>query len=433
MGFIEKVGFNASALLSGLALSFGVAADVSFDSELGIQMRVFTENYTNDTYPTPDHSKDVTGAIRYKAEFYTEWNDGADSFEFVPWIIWDSQDEERRHADIQDLAWIHVADEWELRTGIRKVFWGVVESQHRVDIINQTDATLNPNGEEKLGQPMINLSMVRDWGILDLFVLVGHRERIMPGEDDRFQSTPLPVEWDNGVYEAGGEENRVDFAFRWQHSYGDWEWALSHFSGTSRDPLLGEVFETEIVQVATGNPFMPFVEAEVPTSIRPYYTTIDQTGLEIQYIWEGWIFKGEFISNSGYDVDRYTAGTLGFEYTQVGIFETAMDFGWLAEYSGDDRGDRAFSTAEHDVFLGGRLSFNDADSSEVVMGVNLDIETDEQVYVLELSKRVAESVKIVIDAFVITGSEDPVLITQDSKTSAVSRDDYVQIEAVYYF
>lgn len=400
-------------VLGASALSMHSVANADIDVELGVQTRVFTED-------SPNNSTDVTGAVRFKAEYFTEWNDGNDSFEFVPWGIWDSEDEERRHVDIQDLAWIHVADEWELRTGIRKVFWGVVESQHRVDVINQTDVTLNPNGEEKLGQPMINLSLVRDWGIIDFFALVGHRERRMPGENDRFQVTPTPVEWDRGEYEAGGEENRVDFAVRWQHSYDEWEWALSHFSGTSRDPL----FRPR----ATFDPL-----TGVDVVLIPYYQTVDQTGLELQYIWDGWIFKGEFVSNSGLDVDRYTAGTVGFEYTQVGIFDTVLDFGWLAEYSADDRGDRALSNAEHDVFLGGRLSLNDADASEVVMGVNLDLETDEQAYVLEASKRISDSVKIVIDAFIITSTARPGSVDRDNKAAEVSKDDYLQVEAVYYF
>jgi len=32
-----------------------------------------------------------------------------------------------------------VADDWELTTGVSKVYWGVMEAVHLVDIINQTD------------------------------------------------------------------------------------------------------------------------------------------------------------------------------------------------------------------------------------------------------------------------------------------------------
>ena len=404
----------AATLCAGslaLWLPAAVNAESGLDSEVGVQGRFFTED-------SPRLARDVTGALRYRMEYYKRWNDGADTFEFVPWVISDSEDSERRHGDIQDLAWLHVADHYELRTGIRKVFWGKTESQHLVDIINQTDLAMNPDGEEKLGQPMVNLSLVRDWGILDLFVMTGHRERRFPGEDGRFQIASLPIAWDEAEYAHPDEEMHVDFAVRWQHYYGDWEWALSHFSGTSRDPLL---------RVERG----PFG----PVQLIPYYTTIDQAGLELQYIWGSWIFKGEFISNAGFD-DRFTAGTAGFEYTQVGIFDSVMDFGWIAEYSADDRGDAATSAGEHDLFLGGRLSLNDIDSSEVVFGVNWDIETNEQLYVLEASKRIAESLKIYVDVFVITGSESPPDFGEfnaEYKTAAFSKDDYIQLELVYYF
>ena len=93
----------------------------------------------------------------------------------------DSMDDERSHADIRELSWLYYSDDWELRLGISKVFWGVAESQHLVDIINQTDAVENVDGEDKLGQPMINLTLIRDWGNVDLFVLPYLRERTFTG------------------------------------------------------------------------------------------------------------------------------------------------------------------------------------------------------------------------------------------------------------
>ena len=53
--------------------------------------------------------------------------------------------------------------------GIDKVFWGVIESRHLVDYINQTDGVEDVDGEDKLGQPMINLGLQRDWGDLIFF------------------------------------------------------------------------------------------------------------------------------------------------------------------------------------------------------------------------------------------------------------------------
>ena len=61
------------------------------------------------------------------------------------------------HGDIRELAYVHASDDWELRLGIRKEFWGVTEFQHLVDVINQTDGVEDFDGEDKLGQQMVNL------------------------------------------------------------------------------------------------------------------------------------------------------------------------------------------------------------------------------------------------------------------------------------
>ena len=87
------------------------------------------------------------------------------------------------------MNWLKVFDESELRVGLRKVFWGVTESQHLVDIINQTDLVESLDGEEKLGQPMINYALINDWGTLDLYLLPYFRERTFSGINGRLRSS----------------------------------------------------------------------------------------------------------------------------------------------------------------------------------------------------------------------------------------------------
>jgi glycosyltransferase involved in cell wall biosynthesis len=45
-------------------------------------------------------------------------------------------------------------------------------------VINQTDLVENSDGEDKLGQAMINLSVYQDWGAVDIFVLPSLNEGI---------------------------------------------------------------------------------------------------------------------------------------------------------------------------------------------------------------------------------------------------------------
>ena len=72
---------------------------------------------------------------------------------------------------MRELYWRGVFGDLEVKAGAVKVFWGVTESQHLVDVINQADLVENIDSEDKLGQPMINLSWGKDWGTLELFVL----------------------------------------------------------------------------------------------------------------------------------------------------------------------------------------------------------------------------------------------------------------------
>jgi hypothetical protein len=63
--------------------------------------------------------------------------------------------------------------------GANKVFWGVTESRHLVDIINQTDLVEDIDEEQNLGQPMVNLLLQRDWGQLDFYLKPWFREPVL--------------------------------------------------------------------------------------------------------------------------------------------------------------------------------------------------------------------------------------------------------------
>jgi len=142
---------------------------------VAVEQRLF---FHDPLFPDQKHNN---GSFALQPEYYHEWETGS-SFILVPFARFDSQDSERTHFDIRELNYLWLTDNWEMRMGIGKVFWGVTEFVHLVDIINQTDLVESPDGEEKLGQPMVQLSIARDWGVLDLFVLPGFRERTFPGK-----------------------------------------------------------------------------------------------------------------------------------------------------------------------------------------------------------------------------------------------------------
>jgi len=365
-------------------------------------------------------------SVSLQSEYYRTWNDGNDIFAFVPFLRFDAQDKRRSHADIRELTWVHVADSYELRSGIRKVFWGVTESQHLVDVINQTDTVENPDGEEKLGQPMVNLSWLRNWGVIDIYWLTGFRERNFSGRQGR-PGFPFQIETHEAVYESSAGQYRSDFAIRWVHNIGNLEFGLSHFSGTSREPTLVPRFT---------------LENGIPESVVliPHYDIIEQTAIDSQYFLGDWAFKLEAISRGGQG-SRYEAATVGFEKTFVGIAGSRGDLGLIAEYLYDDRGASGPALGQNDIALGVRYAFNDASATTALLVTLIDRESHEYLTTLEASSRLGERLRITIEAslFGNTRSVPPgllgfleVLSDPHADLAFLRDEDFIKLELIWY-
>lgn len=351
---------------------------------------------------------DLGLSLAAQPEYYHRWDDDRQSFTFVPFLRWDQDNTRRTHLDIRELTWQRTAEHWELRVGIRKLFWGVTESVHLVDIVNQTDLVENLDGEDKFGQPMLNLALVRDWGTVDLFLLPGFRPRSFPGPDGRLRTQPV-VDVHHPLYESDRGVRHIDWALRWGHSTGEWDIGLSHFSGTSREPRL-----------------VPTLRAGTLPILQPYYGQIDQTGLDLQATLDAWLWKLECISR-GTDQGRYTALAGGFEYTLYGIGDGDTDLGLLAEYLFDDRGNRATTPFQNDLFIGARLTLNDAQSSELLAGLIFDLDGDTRFYSLEASRRIGQDWKLALEARGVAGT------SPNDPLAFLRRDAYVQAELAWYF
>ena len=180
--------------------------------------------------------------------------------------------------DLPQLSLTFVTDGWEVVAGVEQVFWGVTESRHLVDVINQTDSAHDLDEESKLGQPMLALSSQRDWGLLTMYALRGFRERTFPGAEGRLRG-PLPVDDSISRYESSDGDRHLDWALRYSHYVGDWDIGAHVFRGTGREPSL-----------------IPDPQANV---LRPFYQQITQAGVDIQYTREAWLWKLEGLVREG--------------------------------------------------------------------------------------------------------------------------------------
>lgn len=394
MKFLCSLG---SILIYGMACA---QAD-EWSGNVALEVRAFAEAGTL-------QQRRLYYSLAAQPEYYHKWDDGKQSFTFVPFARVDRADTNRTHLDIRELTWLHATATHEWRVGVRKVFWGVTEAQHLVDIINQTDALENPDGEDKLGQPMINLALIRTWGTLDLFVLPGLREREFPGRAGR-PRLPLPVATSQTSFDSAREQRHIDAAARWRKTLGDWDVGLSYFSGTSRDPRLELGFDNN------GAPLL-----------RPHYDLITQTGLDVQATLGAWLWKLEAIRRSG-QAASYNAATGGVEYAFSNIMESGIDIGLLGEYLYDTRGKEALTPFQNDVMLGCRLAFNDAPGTELLLGAIFDTRHDTRLYSLEGSRRIGAQWKISVEAraYVAVAPNDPLY--------SLRNDDYLQFELARYF
>ena len=414
------------ATCSLLLAQTGQAVEFEASGYVGFEWREYLEEgqFNTDSVTQADRQYGVVA----EPEFVWSLAEGEHTIVFKPFGRVDSADPERTHADIRELSWLTYGDDWELTAGISKVYWGVAESQHLVDVVNQTDFVESPDGEDKLGQPMVKLSLIRDWGTVDGFVLPGFRERTFPSEDGRFWPG-LEIDIDNAQYEAGEEEAHVDYALRWSHTLEDYDVGLSWFNGTSRDPLLKG---TDFVIDPNAGP--------IPTKLAPYYAQINQFGADIQATIDSWLWKFEAIYRSyneslieefdqlGQPIEDYSAATGGFEYTYYSPFDTNWDVGVLTEYQYDSREDKRLVIGQNDVFMGSRIEFNDAASSALLVGFTQDLDSSgTQSVIMELSTRLGSSVKFNVDVF-LPMSEDETNISSQFK-----RDDYVQLGFNYYY
>ena len=391
-------------------LSFTLHADWS--GNVTLQDRYFI----NDALSTnsPQHNNYLS--ISSEVEFYEAWDNNS-SINITPFIRVDQYDEKRTHGDLREMYYQQTFDTWELRLGISKVYWGVTESQHLVDVINQTDNIESVDGEDKLGQPMVKASFEQDWGTVDIFVLPYFRERTFQGVEGR-PRTSLIVDTNQASYESSNKEQHVDYALRWFQYFGDLEIGLSYFNGTSREPLL-------TLGSSNGSPVL-----------TPYYPLMQQAGLDAQLTTEEWLWKLEIIardwqafdnSNTQLIDQNFIALTGGFEYTFVGIADSAADLGLVAEYLYDDRNKQASSFFQNDVLIGLRLAMNDAESSEALLGVIYDLDYQEHLISLEASRRFAESWTATLEIRLFNQ------IDNSSLLNSIAKDDFVQLDIAYYF
>lgn len=392
--------------VSSDGIASGVGLKVS--GNISAEYRYFWDPALNSEQENSDLS------VAAKPRFFWELGNGNQSFTLEPFLRLDSVDTERTHADLREALYQTSSGQRTIRIGVGQVFWGVTETRHVVDIINQTDLVENPEQEDKLGEPLINATFYNDeLGNLDLFYMPWFRERTFPGRKGRLRTTPRVIN-DNAIYTDEAENNHFNIAARWSHSINAWDIALSQFHGTSREPL-----------------FVPAQDGD-ETVLLQRYDIIDQTGLELQFATDSALLKFEGYSRWGQG-DQFFALDTGIEYTLGDVAGSGADIGLLAEYLYESRDlgrwDDAlvFNSFSNAVMLGMRFALNDVAGSDGLASILFDRKSNAKLFKLEASRRLNEQLRINLQLF---GFID---IPENDPAYTLRQDSFAKLELSYYF
>lgn len=310
------------------------------------------------------------------------------------------------YIDLREAAWERDFGKMSVRAGFKKVFWGVMESNHLIDIVNQTDLASDPDGEEKFGQPMVALGWGGgDLGRIEFFYLPYFRERLFPARKARLRADP-PVEQRHTFGSSG--RWHPDYVARWSNSMQLADVGIYVFRGLSREPDLTLV-------VPDGS------EPVLQASYRP----ITQLGADFQVPHGSMMWKGELLYRRGHG-RPFSAFSLGGEYT---LPVKAGDLGVIVEWSRDYRNASApFTNFSKALFGGVRFRMNSQHDSEIIVGQQYDRANHLRFFSVEWNRRIGDNWKLQIE-----GKKFSTRDATPTPLSVLQDENYLQAKLSYFF
>lgn len=387
------------AWLCSTLISFNSLAQGEFNSSLTLEERAF---FHDPNFPGQNSGR--LPSILINSEYYHQFEDIDLTYNGEIFFRYDPSDNKRTHFDIRESDFTYVDGDWEFRSGVSRVFWGVTESRHLVDTINQIDNVENIDEEDRLGQPLIQSAYFQDWGTLRAYYMPYFRKRTFPGSEGRLRP-PFVLQGSSAQFENGMDEWYPSFALRYEHTMGDWDFGVAQFHGVSREPLF----------IQSGPQWIPF------------YEIMDQTSVDAQFTRGAWLWKLEALFRSA-DSDDFFAFSAGLEYTFFDMFGSGHDLGLLAEFHFDDRDSFAPITFfDRDIFLGARYVLNNFSDTEFLGGIIQDVDDPEHALFFEFSHRISQNWTLEVESRLFQKFDS------NSIFGFFNNEDFLQLSLSYYF
>lgn len=383
--------------------------DWRFSGNIGPESQIYLER--------PDGRYSSSNGIAAELETVID----QDAWYFRSWLkgFKDFREEERDFIRFDELYGMYRADYWEASLGGRIFFWGALEVNHIVDVLNPRDSLYDPlDSDFKKGVNVFTASYFFNESQLD-FILKS-------GESNTESNDP-----ESPYYFAGGlpYEDELDAskgewtpsAYLKYSGYTDWEYPLDYafavVHGYDNQRFFSVNNDSELQQHAyRANQFLMWHTWVVDTTLLKLEAKVADVIDEPR-------------------VSDYLQLGIGVEHTLEQLFD-GNDLGLIAEYYthhefDDDAAldrDALFVVFQNDLFLGCRLTFNDIASTEIVGGGIFDLEHNgEQSWYVEYQRRLFDTYLLEADVRYVEPGDDA------TRFAALQRHTRFKISLKYHF
>ena len=126
-------------------------------------------------------------------------------------------------------------------------------------------------------------------------------------------------------------------------------------------------------------------------------------------------------------MNGFFASVSGVEYTFNGVFSTQADVGIIMEYLYDDRGNKAATPFEDDLFVGMRVAFNDTQDTDLLAGMIIDLSRHSRTFSVEANHRINDNLQASLQGQIFENTRKDVVL------DALRDDDNVRLDLKYYY
>lgn len=261
--------------------------------------------------------------------------------------------------------------------GVHTLVWSKSEFSKLSNVLNARDYRFDPTGETTRGQPMLKLDIPMGAGLLTAAAIPRPLASFFPNQENRLRSQIAVTE----DVQFENDRSRPAYALRYETSVGIADIGAFAYDGASR--------EEAIVHNGTG--------------FGPYYSQVQQIGLDAQFTFGSSVAKAELRHTSN-QRDRLGnqgsgfAASIGAEHTFYGVLGTAGDVTAAFEYAWDERGKQSWQNNQNDLYAGIRWSLQNAADTQLELGLQRDFDFNTSALRIGFEHRIVDGLKLTSSA-----------------------------------